>query len=291
MAAPTFVSAARATGPYDLMAAPTLYSGQTVKARISADESNDVAVDVRLYIQTYGSGDELETQYGPEAPLAPASQHEFAWQIPEMGGAPIAAIGVEVRAVSAVQGAIYLDLLTWDGAPRVTFRRPATGGTTWSRAWVSALDQVGPYPEWHESFCLIQNDGRGLLMTGTREWADYQVGATLSPHMVAACGLAARVQGLRRYYPLILHQDWVARLIKALDGETILAETQHAWEYGRPYELHLALDGARIRARVDGVQLFDVFDGNRSLTRGGIALVCEEGRVTTDSVMVAPLAG
>ena len=52
----------------------------------------------------------------------------LSWQIPETDGAPIGSIGLELQATSAVQGTIYLDYLTWDGAPSVTFRRPAAAG-------------------------------------------------------------------------------------------------------------------------------------------------------------------
>jgi hypothetical protein len=135
----------------------------------------------------------------------------------------------------------------------------------------------------------MQNAGRGLLIIGTREWADYQVSATLTPHMVVACGIAARVQGLRRYYALLLHWEGSVRLIKALDGEIILAESLQPWEFGRPYRLRLAVEGARIRAWIEGKLLFDVVDSDRPLTCGGIALVCEEGRVATDAVSVAPI--
>jgi ADP-ribosylglycohydrolase len=291
VATPTFVPAATVdTGHYELVASPALYAGQTVTAGICADAGNDAAVTVRLYIQVYGPGDKLEPLYGPETTLAPAGRYVFTWQLPETGGAPIASVGLEVGAGSAaVQGTIYLDYLTWGGSPRVTFTRPVAGGSMWSKAWVNALDQTGPHPEWPESFRLMQNAGRGLLIIGTREWADYQVSATLTPHMVVACGLAARVQGLRRYYALLLHREGSVRLIKALDGETILAESLQAWEPGDPYTLRLAVEGERIRAWIEGKLLFDVVDSDRPLTCGGIALVCEEGRVATDAVSVAPI--
>jgi hypothetical protein len=159
----------------------------------------------------------------------------------------------------------------------------------WLHAWVDNLDGRGPQLDPPQSFRLTKNAGRGLAITGTREWTDYRVATTLTPHLAAACGLAARVQGLHRYYALILHQDGLARLVKAVHAEVTLAEASVAWELGRPYALSLAVEGARIRAQVDGKLLFDVVDSDRPLEGGGIALVCEEGSVTTDAVSVTPI--
>jgi len=59
---------------------------------------------------------------------------------------------------------------------------------------------------WPEPYRLIQNEGMGLLIQGTREWRDYQVRAAVTPHMATSAGIGARVQGLQRYYALLLCQ-------------------------------------------------------------------------------------
>jgi hypothetical protein len=158
----------------------------------------------------------------------------------------------------------------------------------WRRAWVDGVDQA---ERWYpEPYRLMQNRGTGLLIQGTREWTDYQVSATIAPHMVKAAGLGARVQGMRRYYALLLCNDGTARLVKALDGETVLAETSFSWTFGGTYELSVQVMGTHLRAAIDGTVLFDVEDADRSLTGGGVALICEEGRMSTDAVTVRPAA-
>jgi hypothetical protein len=134
----------------------------------------------------------------------------------------------------------------------------------------------------------MQNRGRGLLIHGAREWTDYRVGAVITPHMVKAAGIAARVQGMRRYYALLLGSDGQARLVKALDGDTVLAAKDFAWQFGGSYRLSLQVVGGHLEAAIDGRQLFAVDDMDRPLTGGGIALVCEEGRMATDAVVVSP---
>ena len=99
---------------------------------------------------------------------------------------------------------MYLDYLTWHGPPVLSLTRPAHGDKMWRRAWVNGvdiLDERGP-----AAFRLIQNAGRGLIIHGAREWTDYRVTADITPHMLKAGGIAARVQGMRRYYALWLAQ-------------------------------------------------------------------------------------
>lgn len=89
---------------------------------------------------------------------------------------------------------------------------------------------------------------RGLLIHGTRKWADYLVSTTLTPHMAQAVGLGAHVQGMQRYYALILSQTGQARLIKMLDEEWILAETPIPWELDRAYTVGLQVTRQHIQA-------------------------------------------
>jgi hypothetical protein len=96
------------------------------------------------------------------------------------------------------------------------------------------------------------------------------------------------VQGLKRYYALLLGADGVARLVKELDGTRTLAETPFALEFGREYDLSIAAVGNRIAAGIDGRPLFDVTDADRPLDGGAVALVVTEGRVACDSVTVRP---
>jgi ADP-ribosylglycohydrolase len=268
-------------GGYGLLASPTLYPGQTIRAAVTAGQG-----DIRcgMFLRRYGEDDQPVLVHGPQAALAPGQNHQFEWRIPDLAGDPVFEIGLELTSDRRASGTLILDYLTWDGEPDVIFTRPAHKGNFWRQAWVNGVDH---FESWGESFRLIQDSGTGLLLTGTREWRDYAVSAVLTPHMVKSCGLAARVQGMRRYYALMLGVDGRVRLVKALDGNTILAETACALEFDRPYEISLTVAGSRIQASLDGNLLFDVTD--RDLATGGIALVCEEGRVAAEWVRVKPV--
>jgi hypothetical protein len=154
----------------------------------------------------------------------------------------------------------------------------------WKRQWVNAADHFEN--DFGEAFRVVQNRGRGLVITGTREWRDYTVQASLTPHLAKAFGLAARVQGLERYYALVLSNQDTIQIVKRLDGQKILAEEEFAWDLGQPYDLQIAVRGNRISASVNGAVWFEAADENRPLTGGGIALLCEEGRIGTDAVTI-----
>ena len=51
-------------------------------------------------------------------------------------------------------------------------------------------------------------------MQGTREWQNYEVEADITPWLVDAAGIGARVQGLKRFYSLQLVKGNKVRLIK-----------------------------------------------------------------------------
>ena len=108
----------------------------------------------------------------------------------------------------------------------------------------------------------------------------------MTVHLAAAAGIAVRVQGMRRYYALLLCNDGKARLVKALDGDTVLAEAAFPWVLGRTYNMRMDVKGAYIEARIDGRLLFAVDDGERPLTGGGVAFVVEEGRIISEEMRV-----
>lgn len=285
-ATPTFIPPeALASGGYSLVASPRLYPGQRVGAAVRADRGNEKPVVCRPYLSVYDAGDRLARVYGPEMTLAPGVADECVWQVPDTGGFPVAELGLELTASSRADGTVYLNHASWDGPPDVLLDRPA-GGTVWRRAWVNGVDHFESPGS--EPYRLIQDRGTGLLIQGTREWTDLRVSATIMPHMVRSAGLGIRVQGMRRYYALLLGPGGTARLVKALDGEAVLGETAFDWEPGQSYELALQAEGDRLRAWIAGRLLFDLRDTERPLTGGAVALIVEEGRLGAGGVRVQP---
>jgi hypothetical protein len=288
---PTFIPPEAIEMPgYTLLASPTLYPGQTVRAVVVSNLTNQKSMKVRFQIESYGEADQLIATHGPTIELAAGETNQLVWQIPNLGGAPIVQVGIAISSDEPAEGLLHLDYLTWDGSPRVSFCRPNTKGRMWKRQWVNAADHFEDKSEdpSGELFRIIQNRGRGLVITGTREWTDYNVQATLTPHLARAFGLAVRVQGLERYYALLFCDQQTIKLIKHLDGEVVLAEQALAWEFGQPHKVQITVQDNHILAFVDGTLLFNVQDSERPLSGGGVALVCEAGRVGTGEVLVGP---
>ncbi|MBL8045665.1 MAG: ADP-ribosylglycohydrolase family protein, partial [Anaerolineales bacterium] len=289
MFTPTFIPAEAISmpGSYELYASPTLYPGQIVQAEVIASASNKLPIDVSLAIQWYSEDDRLFILEAPPTTLNPGEAGKLEWKIPELNGAAIAQVGLAVASDEPQTGQLHLNALTWDGTPAVSFHRPATTGTMWPRQWVNAADVFTS--EFGEAFRVIQNHGRGLVITGTREWTNYAVQTALTPHLAQACGLAARVQGLRRYYALLLAPNGKLRLTKVLNTEQVLAEIDFAWELERAYQLNLEVEANRLRALVDGRLVFELADADAPLLSGAIALVVEDGCCGTQAVKIAPL--
>jgi len=310
VATPTFIppEARRDQTGYLLLASPTLYPGQVVQTRIEADNDNEGPVRCGLFLQCYiqgepGGADALDHVSGPRVLLLPGEDGEIGWHVPDLGGSPIAAVGIEILPETGrgqagfSAGSLYLDLLTWEGEPKVTLRRAEKGGSMWRQAWVNAVDQYrAVYPE---AFRLVQNRGRGMLIHGTQEWRDYRVSAGITPHMVRSGGIAARVQGLRRYYALLLAPQSRLRLVKLADGgagptgEQVLAETELSWQPRETYDLALEVTGdsrhgTRLQGWVDGRRIFDLRDDSAPLEHGAVALVCEAGTLACEVVRIQP---
>jgi len=289
VATQTFIDATALNMPgYVLMACPTLYPGQTVIAAVEADSLNQVPVEVTLYLRYFGAGDVLQRIYGPKVSLAPVEHTEMSWQIPEVDSYPIAEIGLEIDSAKGQPGTVYLDKLTWSGAPRTIFTRPKGAlSKAWRISWINAASDFSP---WGDSFRVIQDEGTGLLIQGTADWQDYRAETVFTPHMVAEFGLAARVQGLLRYYALVLGQGGKARLVKVLYDKTIiLGEADFAWEFGKPVPLALEVKGSHITAFADDKAVCSAVDADVPFLSGGIALLVTEGRAAADSVSVQSL--
>jgi hypothetical protein len=189
---------------YELVGSPALYSGQQLHAGIRADENNHGPVDVRLGIAYYDANDEPQWIVSSPVSLPSGDYQDLLWTIPELEGLPIYAVGLEITG----EGNQYLDYLTWDGEPKTVFQKPRKsesprpGPNLWRMGWVNAVDDWLIW--YHDSFRIVHNQGRGMVITGTRQWKDYRVSAKLRPTLLKAGGLAARVQGLCRFYALQL---------------------------------------------------------------------------------------
>ena len=155
----------------------------------------------------------------------------------------------------------------------------------WRRAWINAVDSY--FTRGKEPYRLVQNEGVGLLMQGTRDWQDYKVSADVTPHLAKRVGIAVRVQGLKRYYALELTREDTVQIVEMLDTETILAEQQFEWTLGDTIQLSLEVHGNQLTGKVNGTTRIEAT--SNTLLEGSIALLIEEGRTATHAVRIQPV--
>jgi hypothetical protein len=210
------------------------------------------------------------------------------WTVAGSGSNPIQSVGVEIATTNSDPGTVYLDWLTWDGEPSAIFGRPENSGIQWQRSWVNGVDHFDAW--WPEPFRIVKNEGVGLISRGGRDWKNYRIEAAFYVHLAKTGGIAARVQGLRRYYALQLTDAGTVRLTKAVeDAQTTLGEMAFAWEPRTTYRLWIEVDGAHIRAGIDDEQFLDVDDVESPLMDGGIGLIVEEGCVSAREISICPV--
>lgn len=277
---------------YDLVCSPTLYPGQTVQMRLVADPDNKDLVSVAPCCHVFGKDDTLERFSGPSVSIDPGKEAVLTWKIPATEGQPVLDVGIALKSGNGdlIDGVIYLDYLRWDGAPEVTFRRPAQPGEAWQRAWVSDADS---FTHSIDPFRLSQGPERGLAIQGAREWRNYRVRTRLTPHLGRSWGLAAHVQGLKRYYAVVFESDdksaggTTVRLVRMRDTESVLATAAFQWSLDQSYDIELSLKEGHIEILVDGHLLLQSDDdGLEALRCGAIALHCEEGAISTEEITI-----
>ena len=178
--------------------------------------------------------------------------------------------------------------MTWDGAPDVVFKRPDKGGQRlWHSAWVDHAQEYSFRRQ--AAFVIAHTGGTGVLSQGTSDWKNYQVSADVVTHLAAAGGIAAYVQGINRYYALLLCDDQHVRLVKRRDEQVTLAEAPFKWEINQPYKLTLQVEDDCLQGWVNGQAFFNLRDTDDPLPNGGVGLVCADGSIMTDSVSVKPV--
>ena len=282
---------------YPLMACPTIYSGQKIKGRIVADESNSSSIQCSLYIKHYNELDEFTQVNSDVVCLKPESFHEFEWEIPDTKCYPIAFVGVQLEGEQGQDGKVYLDYIDWQGEPKVKLNSPVNivygrhitkkNPNMWKDAWIDGLD-VGDNPRDGDTYRLIQNVGRGLLIQGTRQWKNYKVSVRMTPHMCEAGGIGIRVQGMTRYYALLLKEN-ETHLIRSHEGkDTILASSDRSWKLGEEYEISLEANENKFVAWINKEKIIETQDLENFYTSGAMALISQKGRVACNFVEIEP---
>ena len=272
---------------YELMATPLVYSGQWIETKLAAEPDNSAPVSVNLRVNVYGKGDTLNTIDGEPQTLSPGQSTLLRWRLPDTGGQPIQQIGLSLTTTAPqAKGTVLVDYLRVDGAPELRLRRPDEGGDFWRFAWINSVSIFSK--NFPAAFRISQSVGEGIIIHGTRQWSDYTVSSSIAVHLGHEGGLVFRVQGLRRFYAMLLSRDGYLRLVKVRDGKrTVLAEQAYAWALERPYLMSVTLNGNQIGCSIEGQSVFSVRDVTQPYENGGIGLLINEGALSTSEIRVS----
>ena len=272
---------------YELMATPLVYSGQWIETKLAAEPDNSAPVSVNLRVNVYGKGDTLNTIDGEPQTLSPGQSTLLRWRLPDTGGQPIQQIGLSLTTTAPqAKGTVLVDYLRVDGPPELRLRRPDEGGDFWRFAWINSVSIFSK--NFPAAFRISQSVGEGIIIHGTRQWSDYTVSSSIAVHLGHEGGLAFRVQGLRRFYAMLLSRDGYLRLVKVRDGKrTVLAEQAYAWALERPYLMSVTLNGNQIGCSIEGQSVFSVRDVTQPYENGGIGLLINEGALSTSEIRVS----
>jgi ADP-ribosylglycohydrolase len=273
---------------YNTCVAPTLYSGQVMKAVVTADAANARPVRVRLFVRHYTDMTrELPRALvaGDAVELAPGATVQLDWTVPATGGWPIFHAGIEVAGGPA---SVDLEWLDWRGSPRVRF--PAAlqhPGAAYNAGWIVACRT----PVCKRDTCteLLSNRGQGLLITGTTDWVDYAFSCRMQVRLAEAAGLVARHGGLLRHLALVFDRRCgELQLVRRFDdAREILAAAPCAWKLNEWHLLCIEVRGQQVRGLADGVCVLEAtFD---RLPAGGVALLSDTGSAEFADVAVEPL--
>jgi ADP-ribosylglycohydrolase len=283
---PTFIDpkpkAASETSYFEVLASPSIYETQTVKATVRT--LADAPPSLRFFIVHFDGDGHLVKVRGEPIQLGKGDT-VLSWKVPSIGGLPIHRIGIELSSDKRVSGSVGLLEMDWSGAPEAFVMggiydlspniTPFDTSSFWIKSFVSSARHFAP--DVGSTFSLSHPGLNGLATTGTRDWVDYRVSSLLTMDLHKAAGLVARVRGHRRYYAGIV-EDQTARIIKRRDEQvTVLAEAPFAYAENGKLKFEVTVTGNRIVLAVNGRKLLEATDDE--YVSGGAGFFIEEGTV------------
>lgn len=254
---------------------PTLYPGQTVRARVMAHPDAHPELLARLFVRDANAGRLVEQS--PSAPLTPGEWTQLEWRIPPMTGACIDQVGVLVTAMHTprLTESAFLDDLDWDGAPEFAFdfakeRMETDASSQWTFVrgyWCLEGDAY-----------VGSGVGQNETYSGDLGWGDYTVSAGVRPINGDAHLLLARAQGAMRSYALALLPGRVA-LLRNEAGYVEVASAPFEWAHGEHCELALRVEGNTLRgtARRGDAMASVTWADDRPYLSGMIGLANQRG--------------
>ena len=279
---------------YNFISCPLLYSGQNIESEIIFKSNSQKPITVTCFINVFGEEDNYERINSESVVLFPDKSQKLKWKIPSTEGNPITQVGFSIESDEANSGSLILNYLTFTGEPNCKFSKPKhigkhkrgikfSNAKMWKASWVDALDK---WDSGERTFRVCKDSGRGMLITGTDLWKNYKVTSDIAIQRVKTGGLAARVQGLNRYYGLVINASNKLQLIKVINEPKVLKEIDFDLEYYKDYKLSLKVEDNKLSGYLDNKVVLEFTDSSDVLENGAMGLIVEDGTMVTDEVIV-----
>ena len=279
---------------YNFISCPLLYSGQNIESEIIFKSNSQKPITVTCFINVFGEEDNYERINSESVVLFPDKSQKLKWKIPSTEGNPITQVGFSIESDEANSGSLILNYLTFTGEPNCKFSKPQhigkhkrgvkfSNAKMWKASWVDALDK---WDSGERTFRVCKDSGRGMLITGTDLWKNYKVTSDIAIQRVKTGGLAVRVQGLNRYYGLVINASNKLQLIKVINEPKVLKEIDFDLEYYKDYKLSLKVENNKLSGYLDNRVVLEFTDSSDVLENGAMGLIVEDGTMVTDEVIV-----
>lgn len=245
---------------YEPCFSPKVYPGQTLHARVRAEDADGPALVASLFAYDDNAQTYLD---GPTVHLSGAEWTTLTWQIPALDGACITKVGVRYTLVEAHPGGFTTRMGgLWAEGPAdyaLDFAKERMEWFSFSHHECSQFTYSRG--SWHYSGKRLEGQvaAFGEVITGHRAFTDYAVAATLIPQTASGARLLFRVQGAHRYYAAALVEGGL-HLIRENHGETPLASAPFVWQVGQPVRLRAEAQGTSLRVYADDKLLLEAED-------------------------------
>ena len=235
----------------ETVASPTLYGTQTVEFGAFCIDGD---VSMSPFIEYYGFDDVLRHVSGDALSLEKV-ERSYSWTLPDLDGQPICAFGFSAEG----KGTLSICHVDWKGAPKhlgysgILMKDMWDSHPFWAGAFVSSAVLS---PNLNHTFCITHDEDNGLATTGTADFRDYRMSAIVTVSLHREAGLVARSCGHRRYYAALLRGQDEFAIVRRRDREvSVLASTKVPYSMYEAAKMTLEVDGCRIKASFNGVEL------------------------------------
>jgi len=240
-------------------AVPEIFPGQSIRAKVSAEDA-----DVRLYAVDLLSGKLIDGEN-----MHISGTEELSLVIPEMDSACIERVGLVCR------GNVHVEEFEICGKPAYSIdcaKLPVERHHS-AYAGVNQFSHFkGAFDSGKQGLALSCAD-RGAVFTGDIAWQDYELNAIISPVTGGACEILVRAQGALRSVAVRISEMGMS-IVRTDVEDTVLARCDHEYVCGAEYDITVTCCGGDVSVSENGSVLLSA---KCDLPRGAIGFGVRNG--------------